>query len=116
MVSRTLIQHDGPFELVWELRGDRLLLRFAGELDLACTDLLAANPYEDDDGIADVMLDMTGLEFVDTAGIRALLAVQSRHLERGRGFVVRNPSALVSKVAHLFGRPDLLNSRRPARG
>ncbi len=110
MVSRTLTHHDGPFELVWDQRGGRLALSFAGELDLACTDLLGPNPYEDDARITEVTMDISGLDFVDTAGVRALLDVQSRHLERGRSFVVSRPSALVGRVVALFGREDLLTA------
>ena len=79
-----------------------------GELDLACTDLLDSDGHEDDATIVDVTVDMADLEFIDTAGVRALIEVKSRHSDKGRTVHLVNSVRLVRKVVSLYGRSDLL--------
>jgi anti-sigma B factor antagonist len=85
-----------------------LSVDLTGELDLACSALLALDGHEDDTSVSDVVVDMSHLEFIDTAGVRALVEVKNRHLDRGRTVSMVNPATLVRKVVGLYGRADLL--------
>ena len=85
-----------------------LTLDLSGELDLACTAMLDRDGHEDDTSVHDVVVDMSHLDFIDTAGVRALVEVKERHLGRGRTVEMVNPVALVRKVVGLYGRADLL--------
>jgi ABC-type transporter Mla MlaB component len=51
---------------------------------------------------------MADLEFIDTAGVRALIEVKTRHSARGRRVHLVNSARLVRKVVTLYGRSDLL--------
>ena len=105
---RTFQHPHVPFAVVSDMHDGHLALDLSGELDLACTDALDRDGHEDDSSVSDVTVDMSHLEFIDTAGVRALIEVKNRHLDRGRTVQMVNPVHLVRKVVGLYGRNDLL--------
>lgn len=112
VVSRTLTHHVTQFSCITDAREGRLELSLYGELDLACSDLLeAVSDDEDGDDLREVVVDIAALEFIDTAGVRALADVQSRNLIRGRSVEMVNATRLVRRVVTLYGREDLLAVR-----
>jgi anti-sigma B factor antagonist len=73
--------------------GERVVLRLDGELDLASVPTLehavAGAPLEH---ATEFVLDLRGLEFIDSTGLRALLLQEERSTERGQAFaLVRGP-------------------------
>lgn len=106
--QRSTTHPEVPFTVVSDMHDGHLALDLRGELDLACTALLDSDGHEDDRSIHDVTVDMAALEFIDTAGVRALIEVKTRHSERGRTVHVVNSARLVRKVVSLYGRSDLL--------
>jgi anti-sigma B factor antagonist len=74
-------------------RGERVVLRLDGELDLASVPTLEnAMANETFDGAAEIVLDLRGLEFIDSTGLRAILLQDKRSTERGQTFaLVRGP-------------------------
>jgi anti-anti-sigma factor len=111
MARHTVRHEEVPFSLDSDAHEGRLDLSLHGELDLACTDLLARLGDDEGDDVREVVVDIADLEFIDTAGIRALADVQARNLNRGRTVAVNNPTSLVRKVITLFGRSDMLPAR-----
>lgn len=111
MVSHTVAHPDVPFSLVTDARHGRLDLSLVGELDLACSDMLRPLTAEDQKGLHEVVVDAAALEFIDTAGVRALVAVRARNEARGRRFAMVNSTALVRRVVTIYGREDLLAAR-----
>ncbi len=105
---RTVSHPIVPFTVASGMRDGHLALDLTGELDLACTDLLATDGHEDDTTVHDVVVDMAKLDFIDTADVYALIEVKNRHVERGRTVQMVNPVKLVRKVVGLYGRADLL--------
>lgn len=97
---------------------DRVVLRLEGELDLASAPIfersldgseIAASPT--------VVLDLDALSFVDSTGLRVILAAHERSRERGQEFAITRGSAQVQRllsitsvVEHLrvIGSPDEL--------
>ena len=80
------------------------LLRLTGELDLAGVDrferLLSADPTPE---AATFVLDMRGLTFIDSSGLRALIMADQRvRAEGGRFIVVRGPDR-VNEVLEMTG-------------
>ena len=106
--TRTVHHPLVPFAVTSGMRDGHLSLDLSGELDLACTEALDTDGHEDDTSVLDVTVDMSHLEFIDTAGVRALIEVKNRHLDRGRAVHMVNPVTLVRKVVGLYGRADLL--------
>ena len=80
------------------------LLRLAGELDMAGVDrferLLTADQTSE---AATFVLDMRGLTFIDSSGLRAVIMADQRvRAEGGRFIVVRGPDQ-VNQVLEMTG-------------
>jgi anti-sigma B factor antagonist len=84
--------------------GERVVLRLDGELDLASVPQLE-DAVESAllDGATEIVLDLRGLEFVDSTGLRAILAQDQRSTELGQTFaLVRGPEQ-VQRLMHMTG-------------
>jgi anti-sigma B factor antagonist len=79
--------------------GERVVLRLDGELDLASVPTLEnAMANEQFDGIAEIVLDLRGLEFIDSTGLRAILLQDKRSTERGQTFALVRGSEQVQRL------------------
>jgi anti-sigma B factor antagonist len=83
------------------------LICVAGEIDLATAGqfgdtLLAALTRTSDS----IHLDMSGVEFMDTAGVHVLVAGQRRAALMGRHLGIVAPSRAVQRICGLAGLPD----------
>jgi anti-sigma B factor antagonist len=70
-----------------------------GELDLIGAPALAA--ALPDAGDAPVILDLAGVGFMDSSGLRALLEARQACLDAGRRFAIARPSDAVRRVLEL---------------
>jgi anti-anti-sigma factor len=82
--------------------GDLHVFDLAGELDLDTVKVLDTVPIQPD---ADetVVLDLAGLEFVDSSGLRSLIQVRRRVIDRGAHLVLRQPRPSVRRVFEVAG-------------
>jgi anti-sigma B factor antagonist len=92
----------------------RAHLTLRGELDLATAPELEQLVNERIDSSEDVVVDLRGLEFMDSSGIRVLVAAHTRAGRTGtRLFVVRpargSAVAKILEVAGLDGELNLLD-------
>lgn len=84
---------------------DTVVLLLRGDLDLATlTDLQAAA----DDALAEhpaatLVLDAAELRFVDSSGIRVVLALHTQRAAAGARLVLRTPPPAVRRVLELMG-------------
>jgi anti-sigma B factor antagonist len=85
--------------------GERVVLRLDGELDLASVPALehavAGVALEE---AKELVLDLRGLEFIDSTGLRAILLQDRRSSERGQTFaLVRGPEQVqrLMNVTHV---------------
>jgi anti-sigma B factor antagonist len=82
--------------------------RLVGELDLSTAPLLAEAIHDRLGLDGDLVLDLSELTFIDSAGIRSLL--DASHQLQGRGrLVLRSPTAAVSRVFEVVGIAGLPN-------
>src|SRR3954471_10687113 len=97
---------QSPFRPEFNLRaqrdGDRLLIATAGELDLTTTpDLEAAlqhgAPY------TALELDLAGLTFIDSSGLRLLLSERDRAHREGSAFTIIGATGPVARVFAISG-------------
>ena len=72
-------------------------LRLIGDLDLATVDDFKP-VLEAAAGAGDVTLELSGLQFIDSSGIRALLQFYVSLRESGRNLVLVSPTPFVSRV------------------
>jgi anti-anti-sigma factor len=85
------------------------VLRLSGELDLATDEsLLSAFRSVSNDG-SEVILDLSELRFVGSAGIRAFVTIAKE--ASPRGLVLRSPQRAVRKVIDLTRLEDLADVR-----
>src|SRR3954464_1325125 len=82
-----------------------------GELDLATAPELEQLLNERIDSSQEVIVDLRGLEFMDSSGIRVLVAAHARAGRAGtRVFVVRpEPATAVAKIVEVAGLDGELN-------
>jgi len=101
------------FTIRTEVEGEIATLRFEGELDLstAAQAESALNEVETDEGPRTLVLDLSGLRFLDSTGLRVILASDSRARRTGRQVrVVPGPEPVhrVFRIALLDRRLDFI--------
>ncbi len=78
---------------------DMVVIVATGELDLTgAPRLLQALPGE---GTTPVVLDLEGIGFMDSSGLRSLLEARQACADAGRSFAIANPSEAVNRVLEL---------------
>lgn len=94
-----------PDEIVSTFRADTrevngtVVIVARGELDLVgAPRLLQAIPAE---GSSPVVLDLEGVQFMDSSGLRSLLEARQACVDAGRGFAIARPSDAVNRVLEL---------------
>jgi anti-sigma B factor antagonist len=83
---------------------DRVVLCLHGELDLASAPLLAQEIENASDATtAMVVLDLQELRFIDSTGLRIVLAAHERSQERGQEFALTRASEQVQRLLTITG-------------
>jgi anti-sigma B factor antagonist len=85
--------------------GDHTIVTLTGEIDLYTaprlqSELVAALRSADS---AQVVVDMSGVEFCDSTGMNVLLAAHRQACERGGGLALAAPRAPVRKILEVTG-------------
>lgn len=84
--------------------GEGVVIRCAGDLDIASADRLTeALEKVLAGGAHAVVVDGSRLQFVDSAGLRALLIGRKRAEQDGRSFRVVQPSEALEKMLEISG-------------
>lgn len=100
------IHHDpraSTLTVIADVTPPDLFVRLRGEIDLACADLLDAVTHVELDGVTHVDIDLSGLQFADLAGLRALLAFRSRHAAGDRTVTLSAAQPAVRRLFELTG-------------
>jgi len=82
------------------------VVRLIGELDAATADDVDAVAIAGTAGGV-VRLELTGLSFVDSAGLRSLLALRQRATEAGLRLIAPDPSPIVVRLLEVTGLTEL---------
>ena len=101
--------HD-PFccELVPE--DGRVLVRLSGELDMSTVPILEQRLREARDaGGRRLVVDLSGLDFMDSSGLRCVVQANSRVSERGLRFALVRGGEPVHRVFEITRMTDRLN-------
>jgi anti-sigma B factor antagonist len=87
--------------------GHRAVIAASGELDIATAGELGEVVMRAiEAGAADVWLDLSGIEFMDSSGLRALLVARRALIERRRRLAVICGPGPVSRVLRIAGLED----------
>ena len=96
--------HNGPlFDVSVELAGTTAIVRLAGELDIATAPELTEVLHGLEPSCNRVILDLTGLEFIDSTGLRLAVTEHGRASMDGFEFVITGAAGAVLKVLRLTG-------------
>ncbi len=99
------------------MRGEEGRLRLLGEFDLA-----TAPRVEDAaekliaGGLARLVLDLSGLRFIDSSGLRVVVVLHQRAIREGWTLELVRPAPPVLKVFQISGLEDRLNFLGPQPG
>lgn len=84
--------------------GAVLELRLRGELDVATVDdLQDVLERASAEGYACIVVDLSGLEFIDSSGLEALAVGHKRQRANGGDVVLRNPNQRIRRVLEIVG-------------
>jgi anti-sigma B factor antagonist len=109
LASLTTVRKDGLLTVSVEPAGALLMVRAEGELDIASARLLEEEVREAvDSGASTVVLDLSGLDFIDSTGVRALLSIAEHANRSGDGLRMLHGSERVATVLELSGVAPLL--------
>lgn len=91
-------------------RGARVLVALQGELDLLATTELEPelDRLADEPGVDLVALDLRGLDFLDSSGLRLVVVAERRLRESGRRLVLVPGPQPVQRVFELTGMSERL--------
>jgi anti-sigma B factor antagonist len=86
------------------------LVALVGDLDLnTAPDLTRVLDTFIENGPAEVVLDFSGLSFLDSTGISVLIAAQSSLNQQGRRLTIRSPRAPARRLFEITGLTEILN-------
>lgn len=87
--------------------GNKLSVAVEGRLDTTTAPELEASLKEDLDGVEELVIDLTNLEYISSAGLRVLLAAQKIMMKQGK-MLVTNPNDVISEIFEVTGFRDIL--------
>ena len=79
------------------------VVQVSGELDIASAPLLQDHLFALIRDGHRVVLELAGVEFMDSSGLEVLLSCHGRAQQAGTGLVLRRPSRRVSRLLELTG-------------
>ncbi len=104
-------QAGGALKLSSRAEGDCRVLEAVGQLtERECADFLKALKKEFESGAARVILDLTGLLYMSSAGLGALVSIHSKFRDADRGLVLAGTNPKVRKLLALTSLDHLIES------
>jgi anti-sigma B factor antagonist len=91
---------DAPSRLSISVAGDRITV--SGEIDAFTAPSLveALTPFPAE---GDVRLDLSGVEFMDSSGLRLMIDTHQRANAESRSLIISNPSKVVHRLMEMSG-------------
>ena len=87
---------------------DELVLEITGRVDTITAPMLDKTINENLANVKSLILDLKGLEYISSAGLRVLLGAQKKMSQIG-SMKIRNVCELVMEVFEMTGFADILN-------
>jgi anti-anti-sigma factor len=100
-----------PFAVHVERSGSLLTARLEGELDYQSVTAVDAVADAIDDTTSHVVLDVSGLTFCGSTGLRSFLRLKRKADQSGADFEILGPSVQLTDVLEITGLASVLNPR-----
>lgn len=91
-----------------EKNGNTTTIKPVGRLDTMSAPELEKELESVYDGTTELIFDLAGLDYISSAGLRALLSAQKRMSSQGQ-MIVKGANDIVSEVFEITGFVDILN-------
>jgi anti-anti-sigma factor len=102
---------ENPLTIEVHREGVEAVLTLTGELDPHTAPLLAEElDGLEAEGVTAVVLVLTNLGFIDSSGLRVLIAADRDITERGGSLTLRSPSETVRRLLEITGLNDHLTT------
>jgi len=86
----------------------------AGELDLASADrLMGAVSELPPDSVTEILIDLREVDFIDSSGLRALIALRNSAKRNGHALTLIAPAPNVRRIFGITGTRGLFDWRGP---
>lgn len=102
-VNEQEVGPDRILSVATEHAGDQVLLSVSGELDMSSAPRLGSAVAKATalDPLRRVVLDLSGTEFIDSSGLRAMLSAREQFESLGCEFTLRAPSPAVTRLLEI---------------
>ena len=102
---------ENPLTIEVHREGNEAVLTLTGELDPHTAPLLAEElDGLESEGVTAVVLVLSNLGFIDSSGLRVLIAADRDITERGGTLTLRSPSETVRRLLEITGLNDHLTT------
>jgi anti-anti-sigma factor len=109
LASLDRVCEDGVLTVRVEQEGDELVVRVSGELDIASAKRLEDELLQTiDSDTSAVVLDLGGVSFIDSTGVRLLIFAAEHSRSKGVPLRILDGSAQVKEMIETSGVEDLL--------
>jgi anti-sigma B factor antagonist len=109
MATLERIREDGALIIRVEQDGEELLIRAFGELDVSNGETLEVELRGAlDGGASAIVLDLSGVTFIDSTGLRVLLLMAKHSLSHGGRLCLLRGSAVVDQAIESNGLEPML--------
>ena len=88
--------------------GDQLIYTLSGRLDTAAAPQLEEDIRSSVESANDLVLDITDIEYISSAGLRVLLSAQKTMNQKG-GMVVKGANSSIKEIFDITGFSNLLH-------
>ena len=89
------------------LEDKKLTVALTGRLDTTTAPRLEAELKQNVSGVEELVLDLAGLEYLSSAGLRVLLSAQ-KVMNRQGSMVVKNVNEIIMEIFEVTGFVDIL--------
>lgn len=93
---------------IQEIISDSAVINITGRLDLNSAEETQAKVFEVISELKNLELDLSGLEYIASSGLRVLLIIQQQMKEQNGNLKITNVSDAVSDVFRMTGFSDIL--------
>lgn len=90
------------------LNGDKLVIEVGGRLDTTTAPQLDSEIKASLDGVTELVMDLSEMEYISSAGLRVLLSAQKAMNKQGN-MVVKGVNETIMEIFEVTGFVDLLN-------
>lgn len=86
---------------------DRLYVALEGRLDTTTAPELEESLISELADISELVIDLSDLDYISSAGLRVLLVCQKNMMKKGR-MIITNPNEIINDIFEVTGFKDIL--------